>query len=448
MKSGTWTRVTLVVLYALISVTVAGVWFHTSDEGEVLGKYSRKYFVAACLFTWMGIAAVPVAWLALTQRQIALPSGRKIVLSWRARLFGVGAAAVVLLVAAEVALTHWKAKQKGPRASMDAFHPFLQIDPVPGDSSKGINRWGFRGEDIERAKPAGTYRVFVLGGSTVFCGDTDFERSHCRLLEKQLRQAYPHARIEVQNAGFPWHCSPHALIKFLFKVQDFDPDLVITIQGFNDMLRSFSPPYAARGDYQPDYSHFNGPAATLLHEYANDKGRFRLHVVEEAQVLLGRQWFSDLRGAEPARKVEVKPVTEWKSLPAFERNMRDLVAVIRSKNIDLILGSQPYLYKDPMTAQEKALLVFPDQLARNEYEKADVPSLARGLEEFNRINKVVADQAGVVFVDLERRLPKTPEYFTDDAHFTAKGNEVIGEAFAEAILAQGFVEKKFPRAHP
>jgi lysophospholipase L1-like esterase len=354
--------------------------------------------------------------------------------------------AVLGSVVAEIALTNRKEKQLGPRAELAGFHPYLQNVPVPSDRKMSINRWGFRGEEIDLAKPDGTYRIFVLGGSTVFCGEVDFEQTHCRLMEKKLRQAYPGVKIEVQNAGVPWHTSQHSLIKFLTKVEDFQPDLVIIYHGINDLCRGFSPPYASVGEYQPDYSHFYGPVATMVRTYAEDRGRFHLYVLDEAWTFLARQWFSDIRGtAESDPPVVVKPWNEWKSLPSFKRNLGNLALVLRAKQIELVMASQPYLLRDDLTAEERRKMKVVANLVRNQYEQPDVASIRSGMETFNRTAKAVADEYGAVFVDLEKCVPKAVDYFVDDFHYTPDGNRLVCEALTDAVIMNGFVDKKFPR---
>jgi hypothetical protein len=446
MKANKWQRLCLWCLYGLLAVGVAGFWFHTSEMPAILGKYSREYLLVACLVTAGGAAAGFAAWLVLTPQQLVLRSGRTITPSLRAKLLGVVALAALVLVVAEIGLTRWEARKWGPRQDLAGFHPFLQNVPVAGNPAPPINRWGFRGEDIELAKPGGTYRIFVLGGSTVYCREVGFEQTHCRLQEKRVRRAYPHVKVEVQNAGCPWHTSQHSLIKFLTKVEDFDPDLVIVYHGLNDLVRGFTPPYVTRGDYQPDYGHYLGPAATLVHSYAEDRGRFHLYVVDEARTFLDRRWFSDLRGTgEHTPPVRETAITEWKSLPSFARNMRNLAAAVRSKGIGLILASQPYLYKEGMTAQERSAA---GAIQASRYETADVPSMICGMEKFNGTSRAVAREHGVVFVDLEKRVPKTLDYFVDAFHYTPEGNRVVGEALGEAVIANGFVDRKFPRPSP
>ena len=46
-------------------------------------------------------------------------------------------------------------------------------------------------------------------------------------------------------------------------------------------------------------------------------------------------------------------------------------------------------------------------------------------------------QGAVLLIDLEKALPKDLEHLYDDCHYTAKGNAVIADAIAQALLAKG-----------
>jgi lysophospholipase L1-like esterase len=140
--------------------------------------------------------------------------------------------------------------------------------------------------------------------------------------------------------------------------------------------------------------------------------------------------------------------TDWKSLPSFRRNLRNTISVLQSKNVELIMCSQPYLYKEGMSPEEMEKLVLWPVHCRNEWEMPDLQSMIAGLEEFNHISRAVAQDNGLVFVDLAKVVPKTPEYFVDDFHFTAEGNRVIGEALSKAVVANGFLDRKMTKISP
>ena len=57
--------------------------------------------------------------------------------------------------------------------------PFtLEITPGQELSTITINNYGFRGDDITKEKPLGTYRIFMMGGSTME-GDLSADTTIC-----------------------------------------------------------------------------------------------------------------------------------------------------------------------------------------------------------------------------------------------------------------------------
>jgi len=434
--------------YAIVLFIVVGFWCQTSNDLDVLSKYSRSYFAQAFA---VSVALLTLAFAAqrlLCPRMTASDSGsRKSRLS--VRVIGLLLILVTVLVSTEVVLTTIDRRElftekADRRERLGTFHPFLQVTAVANDQEKNNNRWGFRGEDIELAKPAGTIRVFVIGGSTVYCSRVEFEETHCRLLELKLRDAYPDQRIEVQNAGYDWHTSQHSLIKFLFKIQDFDPDLIVVMHAINDLSRSFTPPrFTMLGEFQSDYAHFEGPLASMLKEYSVEPPRPRFLVWHHTKVLFSDHWYADFRVAPNIRRGEQRRrifpegksivPADLPSLPTFRRNLTELTKAIQDKDIKLLISTQPSLYKPSMSSDELAALIFPMNVCRNEFDGPDLPSLMTAMNAFNNVTRQLARDKQIAFVDLAAEMPKSLDYFIDDVHYTVQGNQKVADVFLHAI---------------
>ncbi len=325
--------------------------------------------------------------------------------------------------------------------NIKAFHPFLQMTPPPGDSVWHINAYGFRGDEIKLQKEKGTFRIFVMGGSTVFSHDQPFEKSHCRILEKLLQSYYPDRKIEVMNAGVPWHTSEHSLIRYLFDVKDFDPDLIIIWHGMNDLYRSFLPKDFSYGKFHRDYSHYLGPVSNMVFNYFKPPPLFEVHLVSVSYLLrtIKEKLIPRISvGVEADRK-------EFPSLESFERNMTAFVQnVNRIDHVMLILATQPSLYRDGLNAKELESMYFDRLFMLENNRRPTVASLAYGMALFDGKTKSIAARYRIPLLDLDAKIPKTEEYFWDSCHYTEKGNALVAKELFEFIQKGRFISAKAP----
>jgi hypothetical protein len=439
-----WTPRLVALLAAAYGV---GLCFHTSFDPVIAGKYSVGYFLVLC---WWFVILTPSVFL-LTRwlshaSQIRLRSGRWVALSVPAK------ALIALVLVVLLGVAAWRfVRVRIDLLNPYVFHPYLQSAFKPDRPQLGFNRWGFRGEEIEREKPANTFRIFLFGGSTAACIESPFEKTHARLLELRLRQEYPDRRIEVQNLGVPWHCSEHSLIKLICNVQDFAPDLVIFEHALNDMFRGFAPDDFAEGPYRDDFGHYLGPVAGMV------KGRF-LDVNGFPLSRFTGFWCSDFRfdcvrirgpdgdgiagvGLVFMPKAEEVSVDRWRSLDAFGRNVRSFVDFAKLRGFDVLVVSEPYLYRDDLTAAEREVLVMA-RTCDEDGRRPDVSSLKRGMDAFNGRARDVADACGARFFDLEKAIPKSLDYFFDDVHYTTKGNAAVATAVGNEVVNWGIIPRK------
>ena len=431
-------------------VVGVGLIFHTAFEPDLFGKYTLGYFAFLC-FWWLLLTpgVYLFARFLFRTHRLDLPSGRVLHVrpSFKILVTLVFGSALVLLVrfGIQQALGEGVTTPHGT----DVFHPYLQNTPEPGQRDLQINLWGFRGHDIEPGKTPDTYRIFAFGGSTVFSGPLPLEATWPEVLRDRLAARHPDVTVEVQNAAGEWHCSQHSLIKLLTMVQEFDPDLLIIYHGINDLGRTLTPDLFGTGVFRYDYRHFLGPVANLARPSETTLPFVRMR--------LG-YWFSDflahkVRMAGPegdgvhgldliffprAQEVEVE---RWYSLPTFRRNMRDFVRIARDKGYDVILASQPTLYRPDLTPDERTRL-WTSISHQWDGKRASLASLTDGMRRFNEATKELAATEDVPFVDLDAKVPKTLDYMWDDCHYTAKACALIAQVLDEHIDAEGMVESR------
>jgi len=119
--------------------------------------------------------------------------------------------------------------------------PYTMFGGVGGGSLKGqlhanketeekLNRLGYRGKAPAAEKAEGEYRIFVLGGSTVFNG----EPSISELLEKEFHDG-GFEKVNVFNFGVVSSVSGQEVARIVYEISDHEPDLVIMYNGGNDI---------------------------------------------------------------------------------------------------------------------------------------------------------------------------------------------------------------------
>src|SRR5690349_16272393 len=104
-------------------------------------------------------------------------------------------------------------------------------------SHDGLNRHnalGYRGDEVALAKPAGTYRILILGGSTTYDNNVMSSRATtAAVLQELLRERHP--EVEVVNAGCPGWTSWESLIDLELRGLTLSPDLVLGYFGTNEV---------------------------------------------------------------------------------------------------------------------------------------------------------------------------------------------------------------------
>jgi len=107
-----------------------------------------------------------------------------------------------------------------------------------GEKVVYINSDGFRGPEITKAKPSNTYRIFVVGGSTTFGAGSLDHQTPPFYLEELYNQTNLDVNVEVINAGWGMRWSLHLHETTMIKENwlDYEPDLFIVFDGFNELV--------------------------------------------------------------------------------------------------------------------------------------------------------------------------------------------------------------------
>lgn len=119
------------------------------------------------------------------------------------------------------------------------YETFSGITIVSSNQHKdtlNINSHGFRGPDITKEKPDDTYRIFLIGGSTMYgYGSTSDNTTIAGYLQQNFQNITLEMDVQIINAGIPAADSYSESLYIKNKLVDFEPDLFIVYDGWNDL---------------------------------------------------------------------------------------------------------------------------------------------------------------------------------------------------------------------
>lgn len=298
-------------------------------------------------------------------------------------------------------------------------HPYTAYALNPRFRSKdGLNRHnslGYRGEDIALAKPAGTYRIFALGGSTTYeTGLRDHTKSFTAHLQRLLRESRRADDVEVINAGCGGWSSWESLVDLQFRGLALDLDLVIVYCGTNDVHPRLIPPEL----YRRDNSGFRKGWHSSDQWWERSVVLRRIGILTHAATRNSLKSMTEIKYDDPA-----DPFAVLSSNPPayYESNLEHMIAVTRHAGTQIMFATWAW---SPL---------FDDYAATPEY--------ARGFQETNTVTRKVAARNGVALFDHAATMPVDQEYWNDGRHVNGRGALVKAEQFA-AFISEHFLSKR------
>jgi len=146
---------------------------------------------------------------------------------------------VIFYHSADFSMEMWKyaVKLKRPVANPD-----LSFSHAPNRSAflmgvpVSINSEGLRDREFSLEKPAGVYRVMMLGDSTTFGWGVQQEDTAAKFLERKLNADLPagYSRVEVMNTGVGNYDTVQEVSYYETIGWKYDPDLVVLVFFIND----------------------------------------------------------------------------------------------------------------------------------------------------------------------------------------------------------------------
>jgi hypothetical protein len=336
-----------------------------------------------------------------------------------------------------------------------SFDSYKNIIPTPRyRDTRGVthNGAGFRRtSEVERDKPAGTFRVFLMGGSTAFGTgglwphiESGYPVLHDSVtidqyLERMLSAARPDLKFEVINAAIPSTWTHHSFIYLSQTVLRYEPDLVLFLDGFNDF-------YQCEPWHEQFASYTYGERATVIMGEPTVAALIQANgwwiSRKSAAAYLGFRTIQQV-GQLLRRPGERPPIDVPQCLADHRRNFpanaltmwRRSAVQLAAEDVEAVFMLQPMLMlerdRPGLTDMERRLLEF------------DVASWPEGRESYIRqavpwasdTARRTISATGQRFLDLTGIFrDATEQVFTDYAHLTPRGNELLARVVTDSVL--------------
>ena len=112
---------------------------------------------------------------------------------------------------------------------------------IPFDIKIDYNTKGFRGDNFPVKKIQDEFRIIAVGGSTMFGGQNSSDQTTIPgILQQMINYNNPDLKIRVINAGISGATSFTELELIKNKLIDYEPDLIIVYDGWNDLRSNYS----------------------------------------------------------------------------------------------------------------------------------------------------------------------------------------------------------------
>lgn len=294
----------------------------------------------------------------------------------------------------------------------------------PGSTVGGvsINRQGFTGDTVDHPKQPGTVRVLTLGGSVLFNLDMSAR------IKQSIQSVSPY-HVELMGAALRSHTSASSLIKYKSYLQRYDFDTVLVYEGINDLW----PNHYDRNDFRMDYSHY-------LSQYRRNlllDNCYTCRILYEIY-FVGPEYLPSASG--------------YLSAQALERNLRELIGLVRQRNARPVLMTFAYFIPDGYS--DVGFLQGQAGYSRSTDPEGDYWPISiwgeqgyvsEGLRRHNEVVRKLAKELDVDLIDQEQAFAglgrSRQKYFGDICHFTSAGADFfvanIREYFAVHPVISG-----------
>ena len=298
-----------------------------------------------------------------------------------------------------------------------AFYPYVEYKYSNGVNQRMENVHAFlhlTPNEIE-IKNDSSFTIFCLGGST-----TEFQdhsgRDWPTMLGERMKTDSAFSNIEIYNSGKQWYTSQHILTNYIQNLKSLNPDAIIIMENINDLLQNADFSKLSKGEFREDYGHFLGPFSNII--------KYNGFTALTTQAFK-KLWYQDAP--------QIIETDYFPGLNSFEKNLKALIELAQADQTLVILMTQPNIYKEDMSKEELQALTMLNYEAVGNGKYWSYNTVYTGINLYNNKIKQIAKEKNVELIDLEKKIPKSLDYFYDDVHYQDKAYDVIVEYLTEEL---------------
>jgi lysophospholipase L1-like esterase len=299
----------------------------------------------------------------------------------------------------------------------------------PAPNRVSINTLGFRGPTPRSVeKPPGVIRVIAQGGSTTEDIFVDDGRTWPEQLQTKLNTRLKTDQIEVINMGTSGYTAANCVKDLKLNGLQLKPDVVIAYHGVNDFRKTMK----KLNDLEEveAYVKYEERPTTWLSRLLCSSA-----IVDE----INRSHY--YQGGAHSREFTL---AYWNAPDKCDLNvtgiegaalkaLQELRELSRKHHFKLVIGRQATLMK-PTHTDEEVTRMWRVLRWKSRGKYITWESYCRGRNRVVDAQARFARRHDIPYIDTESWVPKTIEYFVDDAHTFENGADRISDGFVEGLV--------------
>ncbi|MBA3465975.1 MAG: hypothetical protein H0T21_01085 [Gemmatimonadaceae bacterium] len=290
-------------------------------------------------------------------------------------------------------------------------HPYTYYTFAP-NAKKHVNADGLN-TDYGRAKAPGKYRIMLVGGSVARSREaSSYQHKISSLLERELNSRLGTSAIEVVNAGMDGYVVQQEFIFVQMALQRYRPDMVVTLDGYNDVM-SYD---LNRYEGFAGAPHYWRSFQVIADNKKQDQFSFRIKALLRNTTRATEFVMRVLRGEKQSDYSRISASEVEHVVNTYAGTVQDLHDFCSAKGIRYLAFLQPVRWYAPGDA--------PGPRA------GGIPALVRVYAAYE--NRMKAATYGTSLTGL---FESNLKIYLDDVHVADQGNQLFAGAMADRIVA-------------